>query len=149
MDIYQKIKRDHEVHRELMDRISATTGESEERKELFEKLLVDVEAHAAAEEQTLYSELIETVEAQSQTRHSIAEHEDTSELLDELQKTDMSSPAWLATFKKFRHELEHHMTEEERDVFPVGEELIGDKKASELGEKFENRKEIEEEQMDS
>jgi len=57
MDIYQKIKRDHEVHRELMDRISATTGESEERKELFEKLLVDVEAHAAAEEQTLYSEI--------------------------------------------------------------------------------------------
>lgn len=144
MNIYEKLKRDHDKHRDLMKRIAETSGDSEQRKRLFEELLLDVEAHAAAEEQTLYSELIESVEAQQQTRHSVSEHKDASDLLEELKSTDMSSPAWLVTFKTFQHDLEHHMAEEEQDVFGISEELIEDERATELAGKFEGRKQIEE-----
>jgi iron-sulfur cluster repair protein YtfE (RIC family) len=143
MNIYQKLKREHDDHRELMRRIAETTGETDERKRLFDLLIEDVESHAAAEEQTLYSELIEATEGQPQTRHSVSEHKQSSDYLEELKGTDMSSPAWLATFKKFREDLEHHMREEEQKVFELSEELIDDERADELGGKFDRRKQVE------
>ncbi len=143
MNIYQKLKADHDRHRELMRRIADTSGDSDERKRLFDVLLKEVESHAAAEEQTLYSELIESVEAQPQTRHSVSEHKEASDYLEELQATDMSNPAWLMTFKKFQDALEHHMKEEENDVFELSEDVIDDDRAVALGAKFEGRKEVE------
>lgn len=143
MNIYQKLKREHDDHRELMRRIADTTGETDERKRLFDLLIEDVESHAAAEEQTLYSELIEATEGQPQTRHSVSEHKQSSDYLEELKGTDMSSAAWLATFRKFREDLEHHMREEEQKVFELSEELIDDERADELGGKFDRRKQVE------
>jgi hemerythrin-like domain-containing protein len=143
MDIYQKLKREHDDHRELMRRIADTTGESDERKRLFDLLVEDVESHAAAEEQTLYSELIEATKGQPQTRHSVSEHKKSSDALNELKDTDRSSPAWLATFKTFRDDLEHHMREEEQEVFELSEALIDDERAAELAVKFDGRKQVE------
>jgi iron-sulfur cluster repair protein YtfE (RIC family) len=148
MDIYQKLKQDHDKHRELMRRIAETEGDSTERERLFEQLLYEVESHAAAEEQTLYSELIESAEGQPQTRHSVTEHKEVSDLLDELKDTDMSSPQWLQTFKELRENLEHHMDEEEEDVFKLSRKVIDETRAGELAEKFEGRKELEERQME-
>lgn len=146
MDIYQKLKQDHDKHRALMGRIAETEGENSDRKHLFAELLREVESHAAAEEQTLYSELIESVEGQPQTRHSVTEHKQVSDLLEELQDTDMSSPQWLNTFKQLRENLEHHMNEEEEEVFELSEKLIDDDRATELARKFDGRKQLEERQ---
>jgi len=148
MNIYDALKRDHDHHRDLMARIIQTEGDSEERRELFKRLLLDVEAHAAAEEQTLYSELIESVKGQPQTRHSVTEHKEASDLLEELKTSDMSSPGWLITFKKFKENLEHHMTEEENDVFSISQEVIEKDRAKELATKFAGRKEVEGEMLE-
>ncbi len=148
MSIYRKLKNDHDRHRDLMRRIADTSGDTDERQRLFDTLVEEVESHAAAEEQTLYSELIESVDGQPQTRHSVAEHKQTSDLLEELRSTDMSNPAWLMTFKKFRDALEHHMNEEENDVFDLSEDVIDDDRAVELGEKFEGRKQVEKQRIE-
>jgi len=132
----------------LMRRIVETEGESDERKQLFDKLLQDVESHAAAEEQTLYAELIESSEAQPQTRHSVTEHKQVSDLLTELQDIDMSSPQWLLTFKQLQENLEHHMSEEEQDVFNLSKDVIDDGRADKLAEKFDGRKQIKRQRLD-
>jgi len=148
MNIYERLKADHDNHRELMRRIVETEGESDERKQLFDKLLQDVESHAAAEEQTLYAELIESSEAQPQTRHSVTEHKQVSDLLTELQDIDMSSPQWLLTFKQLQENLEHHMSEEEQDVFNLSKDVIDDGRADKLAEKFDGRKQIKRQRLD-
>jgi len=148
MNIYERLKADHDNHRELMRRIVETEGESDERKQLFDKLLQDVESHAAAEEQTLYAELIESSEAQPQTRHSVTEHKQVSDLLTELQDIDMSSPQWLLTFKQLQENLEHHMSEEEQDVFNLSRDVIDDGRADKLAEKFDGRKQIKRQRLD-
>jgi hypothetical protein len=140
MDIFTRIKDDHDKARSLGEKIADTSGDSAERRKLFDQLIAEIEAHAAAEEMTFYQELIGFEESQEQARHSIAEHKDAADLLKELSELDMSSSSWLTIFKKLQHELEHHMDEEEEDVFALGRQLIDTDKANELGQAFESTK---------
>lgn len=143
MNIYERIEQDHKKHRDLMEKIADTSGDTEERRKWFKELMVDVKGHANAEEQAFYSVLLEENDSQEQARHSVAEHKDTNDLFDELDEMDMSNPHWLPKFKELRHDLEHHMEEEEEDVFSMARKIVDDKRAVELTEKFNARKEQE------
>ena len=143
MNFYQKLKREHDDHRLLMRRIAETSGDSDERQRLFDLLVRDVESHAAAAEQTLYSERIEATEGPPPTRHSVSEHEPTRDSLDELKKTDTSSPGWLVTFEQFRAALEHQMREEEQQLFERSEQPIDVERADERGFESDGRKQVE------
>lgn len=143
MDIYTRLQDDHNKHRTLMDRIADTSGDTKERHTLFTQLKEDVTAHANAEEQSLYAELIEKADGQEKARHSIHEHEQADELFGELEDKDMASPGWLVTFKQLKEELEHHMQEEEDEVFALAKSLIDDSTAVALAKKFDARKDQE------
>lgn len=147
MNIYERIIQDHEQHRTWLERIADTEGSSDERKKYFQKLKKDVKSHANAEEQAFYSVLMEKQDGQDKARHSIVEHEDANELFDELDDMDMSNPHWLQKFKELKEELEHHMEEEEEEVFELAKKVIDDTKAEELVGKFEERKKTEKEEV--
>jgi iron-sulfur cluster repair protein YtfE (RIC family) len=104
---------------------------------------VELEAHALAEEQTFYAELMEAPEATEKARHSVAEHKDAAELLDQLTELEMSSGGWIHKFEKLQHEVVHHVDEEEDEVFPLAQGLISADKARELGRQFDERKRAE------
>jgi iron-sulfur cluster repair protein YtfE (RIC family) len=143
MNIYERLKKDHDRHRELAEKIKGTTGDSPERRDLWRRFRADVEAHAAAEEQSFYAELISRPKGQEKARHSISEHKDAAALLDELDELDMSSPGWLLKFHKLEEELEHHMDEEESEVFAKSRELLSARTADKLADTFETRKSAE------
>jgi hemerythrin-like domain-containing protein len=140
MDIYQRLTQDHHTHRELACKITETEGDSEERRSLWTQFKSDVEAHAAAEEQAFYGVMIQKPEGQDKARHSISEHEEISELIEELSKLEMSSSGWLQKFNKLNDRLEHHMDEEENEIFKRAENLIKDDKAIELADAFDQKK---------
>ncbi|HTN16014.1 MAG TPA: hemerythrin domain-containing protein [Sphingomonadaceae bacterium] len=117
-DIFERLKQDHELHRELLDRIEQTHGESPEREELFERLTLELKGHAAAEEQALYSTMMRKPETTDETRHSVAEHHQIEEALNDIAATDMASGAWLVKFRQFMHDYLHHIDEEEEEHFP-------------------------------
>ncbi len=147
MNIYERIKHDHDQHRALLEKVADTSGDSEERRKYYEELKLEIKSHANAEEQSLYAALIEKQDGQDKARHSIVEHEEANELFDELDDMDMSNPHWLQKFKELQHELEHHMEEEEEEVFVLAKKLIDDKKAEELTGKFNSRKNQEMEEL--
>ena len=95
MDIYERLKKDHDKQRELGQKIVETQGDSDDRRELWEAYKVELEAHASAEEQTFYAELMACPEASDQTRHSVSEHKEAADLVEEIDKLDMASPQWL------------------------------------------------------
>lgn len=140
MDIYGRILEDHKMQRQLSQDLLNTSGDSAERRHLFDALAKEVEAHAAAEEQVFYAELIAKPEGQEAARHSIAEHKDAADLLDELSNLDMASGGWLNKFKKLKHELDHHMDEEEQDVFTLARPLIDRQRATDLATEFGHAK---------
>ncbi len=139
-DIFSILKSDHDLHREMLEKISETVGDTPERRDLFEAFRVEVTAHAAAEEQSLYATMLGDPELQEDGRHSVAEHKEIDDLLGELQDTDMAAGAWLTKFKEMRHRYEHHIEEEEDEMFPAAEKEFSKKLAQELGAKFDRRK---------
>ena len=143
--IYDAIKEDHKKHRTTLTELDGTSGDSEERSKLFERLQRELTAHANAEEQTFYAALLEDPEAQEQVRHSMAEHKEADDLLDELDELELDNPGWLQKFRKLKDAVEHHMDEEERDVFAIARDVIGEPQSQQLASKFANRKESERE----
>jgi hemerythrin superfamily protein len=141
--IYETLKADHDNHRALLAKIAETSGNSETRQALWEEFFYDVGGHAAAEEETFYGPMIKTEDGQPHARHSVAEHHELDELMQDMNETDMSSPGWMAKFKKLRHDYEHHIAEEEDDIFPCARETIGEDKNGEIARAFKARKDKE------
>ncbi len=139
-NIYDAIKDDHKDHRALLDTIANTSGDSARRREAWEEFYYDVKSHAAAEEETFYSALISETWGQDAARHSVHEHQEMDDLMEELNDMDMSSPAWLTKFKTLKHDYEHHIEEEEDEVFTRAREVVDASKETEIGSKFLERK---------
>ena len=93
--IFEKLREDHEVQRELMDNIVSTSGDESARREQMKLLKEELTEHAAAEERHFYSKLMAHDNSQDKARHSVAEHKDIDDLVEELETIDMSSPQWL------------------------------------------------------
>ena len=138
--IYDAIKADHDEHRALLDTLADTSGDSETRREAWNRFYYDVKSHAAAEEETFYSKLISKTWGQDAARHSVHEHQQLDDLMEELNEMDMSSPGWLTKFKTLKHEYEHHMEEEEDEVFTRAKEVIPAEEIEGYGQRFETRK---------
>lgn len=138
--IYEELKRDHDMHRQLLADLDNTQGASDARASLFRQLKQEVEAHAAAEEQTFYASLIAAPDGQPKARHSVHEHKTAADLFGELDDMDFGSGGWLKKFRKLKDELEHHMEEEEQEVFVRARKLIADEKAEKMSGKFRARK---------
>lgn len=138
--IYDAIKADHDHHRALLKTIADTTGASEARKKAWDEFYYDIKSHAAAEEETFYSKLMSKTWGQDSARHSVEEHAELDDLLEELNEMDMASPGWLNKFHKLEHDYNHHMDEEEDEVFTRAREVIDDSEIENYGEKFRARK---------
>lgn len=153
-NIYDAIKADHDNHRELLETLADTSGDSAEREKAWKEFYEDVKSHAAAEEETFYSKLISKTWGQDSARHSVHEHQQLDDIMEELNEMDMSSPAWMQKFKTLKHDYEHHIEEEEDEVFTRAKEVISDDEIEGYGERFEARKKeerglIEEKKEDS
>ena len=142
-EIFDRLKQDHDRHRELLDKLLETSGDSDQREQLFTELTKELKSHAAAEEQALYSTMLRKPPTTDETRHSVAEHHEIDEALNDLAATDMSSGAWLTKFKEFDHQYRHHIDEEEEDHFPDFENYLDDEDRAHMEKVFERRKEEE------
>ena len=143
LDIFGRLIMDHELHRDLIDALGETQGDSEERAELFERLTKEVKSHAAAEEQALYSTMMRKPETTEETRHSVAEHQEIQVLLNDLAATPMSSGAWLTKFREFSDRYLHHVDEEERDNFHDYAKYLTEEDEQHMRVVFERRKQAE------
>ena len=139
-DIFDRLKEDHDRHRELIEKICATTGEGDDRKDLFEKFKVEVTAHAAAEEESLYATMLARENLRHDAVHSVSEHKEIGDLLQELADADLGASGWLTRFKTLQDRYLHHIDEEEEEMFPAAAEGLSDEKAVELRAIFEKRK---------
>lgn len=138
--IYDAITADHDVHRKLLARIADTSGDSDARKAAWSKFYYDVKSHAAAEEETFYSTLMAETWGQDAARHSVHEHQQLDDLMEELNGMDMGEGAWLMKFRTLRHDYEHHMDEEEEDVFARARKVVDASETDEIGARFMKRK---------
>ena len=135
-NIFEELRFEHDRHCKLLDQIADTSGDSPDRRRLFEEFLADTEAHASAEERVFYSRLLEDPLTRDTSAHSIEEHQGMRDALAELESTDMASPGWLLRFRGVRESFEHHMKEEEHGVFQLAGRVLTETEKEELVEAF-------------
>lgn len=139
-DIFAILKEDHDKHRALLAQIDETHGESDDRIRLFRQFTIEVKAHAAAEEQALYSTVMRKPDLTSEVRHSVAEHHEIEEMLNDLAATDMATGAWLTKFREMKHRYTHHIDEEEKEHFVDFDKQLTDEDEAFMGKCFAERK---------
>lgn len=139
-DIYERLHQDHENHKQMIAQIEQTSGDSDERRQLFKQLKGDLMGHSSAEEETLYSTLLSISDVRQKTQHAASEHGEVGMLLVELDEADMGSSAWLTKFKKLGEEYTHHVQEEESKMFPAAQKQLDEQTAVRLRDEFDARK---------
>jgi len=137
VNIFEALRESHERQRGYADALIKTHGDSEERAEVYKLLRAELHAHETAEERFFYIPLMQTENGVDPSRHAISEHHEMDEMMEELDETEMSSPAWLATAKKLAEKVHHHLEEEEHKFFQQAGKLLGDKEKVSLASQYQ------------
>ena len=148
-DIFERLVQDHDRHRHMIAAIEQTVGASDDRKALFEQYKADATAHAAAEELTLYHELMGESEMRVYAQHSAADHHKIGELFEELADADMGSSGWLTRFAALKEEYLEHLREEEETIFPRALKDLGKERSVAMKDEFNAHKPEEIERAES
>lgn len=138
--IFEDLKADHDRQRVLLAQVGDAAGADDGRREAFETLRLELQAHAAAEEESLYATMLAMPDLREDARHSVSEHKEVDDLLGELLELEFGSDDWDAKFAEMRHRYLHHIDEEEEEMFPAAAEELSDEQTERLGAVFERRK---------
>ncbi len=137
MNIFEALRESHERQRTYAKALVETSGDTQERVEAYKQLKSELQAHETAEERHFYIPLMAFDNGVDLSRHAIAEHHEMDEMMEELDETEMSSPAWLATAKKLSEKVHHHLKEEEQKFFQMAGKLLDDKQKETLAGQYE------------
>lgn len=136
MNIFEALRESHERQRTYAKALIKTSGDTPERVDAYQQLKAELQAHAIAEERHFYIPLMEFDNGVDLSRHAIAEHHEMDEMMEELDETEMSSPAWLVTAKKLSEKVHHHLEEEEQKFFQMAGKLLDDKRKETLANQY-------------
>lgn len=135
MNIFEALRESHERQRGYADALIQTHGDSQDRVQAYKQLKAELQAHETAEERFFYIPLMQYDNGVDLSRHAISEHHEMDEMMETLDETEMSNPAWLATAKKLSEKVHHHLKEEEQKFFQMAGKLLDDQqKVSLAGE---------------
>jgi hemerythrin superfamily protein len=141
MSIYDELKRDHEAVKHLLAQIEeASEGAGKERERLFDELRAALTAHSRAEERVFYSALKAQEETKDVALEAVEEHHLVDVLLREIGRLAEDSERWKAKFTVLKENVEHHVEEEEQEIFKKAQKLLTPDAAEALGEKFAKEK---------
>ncbi|WP_024638771.1 hemerythrin domain-containing protein [Pseudomonas syringae] len=136
MNIFEALRESHDRQRSYADALIHTSGDSAEREKAYKQLKEELQAHETAEERFFYIPLMAHDNGVDLSRHAISEHHEMDEMMEELDETEMSSPAWLATAKKLSEKVHHHLKEEEQKFFQMAGKLLDEKQKQSLAGEY-------------
>ncbi|MFD0862816.1 hemerythrin domain-containing protein [Sungkyunkwania multivorans] len=136
MNIFEALRKDHDKQRKLLKELVETSGDTKKRTQVFKDLKKELSIHADAEERYFYVPLIDSDKTQEKARHSIAEHHEIDEFIEKLEETDHSASNWLKIAKDLKERVEHHLEEEEHEVFQMAGKVLSDNQKGSLAEEY-------------
>ncbi|HWP46703.1 MAG TPA: hemerythrin domain-containing protein [Candidatus Limnocylindrales bacterium] len=120
---------DHDKVKELFREYEAAGDRAYKKKrDIAEKAFMELEVHTMLEEQIFYPAIQEdgNREDRKLVAESIAEHDVVKGLIEELKKLDPEDEQFDAKFKVLIENVEHHIQEEEEEMFPEAQEQLGE-----------------------
>ena len=138
MDAIQLLKQDHEKMKKLLEDADATTERGvKTREELFRKIKRELTVHETIEEQILYPALKVHPKAKDIVLEGYEEHHVADLLLAELESLSFDDERWGAKLGVMKEGIEHHIEEEEGEMFPKARQIFDKAELEELGSRME------------
>ena len=138
--IFDRLKQDHDAHRQLFDKMADAKEDHDRLEKLFAQFRVEVTAHAAAEEESLYATMLSRPDLREDAQHSVAEHKEIDDYLEELQGVEFNGDMWRQIFARMKDRYLHHIEEEEEEMFPGAAAELTAEEESRLAKLFAQRK---------
>ncbi len=142
--IYELLQKDHDAVKKALTRILETTnGAAKTREDLFQKVKQELEVHTKFEEEVFYPTFREDKgdkEAREEVKDALDEHKDAKTMLAKLEKMDKTSDEFIETIRELQQALEHHISDEEDEIFPQARETVDDDAAVEMAERYREMK---------
>ena len=138
MDVFELLTSDHEKVAGLLEKIDATTERAlKTREELFTQLKTELDIHAEIEEKIFYPVLEKADVTRDITLEAFEEHRLVKQLLTELASESKGDETWTAKFTVLKEQVEHHVEEEEDDMFKKARKVLSKEEIEELGARME------------
>ncbi len=138
MNAIELLKADHDTVDRLFQKVKAT--EEGEHKELFKKIKAELDVHTHIEEKIFYPRLKQEEELEDITLEGIEEHHQAKMFLRELESLSDDSEKFEPKLKVLMEDITHHVQEEEGQMFPKVEKVIGSQELEELGKAMAEEK---------
>lgn len=123
MNIYTYLKKDHQKVATLFDEI-INTHSQKKRETLFNELKEELLLHAEAEHATFYKVLKSYPETKEIVQHADKEHAEVKEYLDKISGCSSVNAEWLVLVGELKHSVEHHVEEEESEMFKKARNVL-------------------------
>jgi len=144
MDALDLIKEDHKrLKKMLKETLEAETSQREAR---MDHLRTELVAHERMEEEVLYPRLRDEKKARAEVLEGYEEHHVADVILDELLDLPPETDLWKAKVKVLKENVEHHMDEEESELFKKARAVLDRDELKQLGERMEQIKRSAEDQ---
>lgn len=130
-------------HREVEDLFeefeSAGEGARKTKERLCAKIADDLALHAELEEKLFYPEMKAAIgeEGEELLRESVEEHLSVKRLLEDLLDSSASDEQFDAKMKVLKEQVEHHVEEEEGELWKMAKKACSDEDLEDLGRRME------------
>ena len=137
MDAIALLKKDHMTVKRLFERFEkARSG----KKEIADRIVKELAVHAAIEEQLFYPAVKDAEPTRDLVLESYEEHKQMKMVLSDLASADKKTPEWKAGLKVLMEDVQHHVGEEEKELFPKVSKLQSKQELEDLGARMEQLK---------
>jgi len=144
MDAIALIKADHKTVEALFKQFEQVKegGDDARKKSVVDEISRELEAHADIEEEIFYPSVKAKAEEEGQelVDEAVEEHHLVKVTLGELASLPPSDEAFDAKVTVLIENVRHHVEEEEEEMLPQAEELLGADRLAELGQRMAERK---------
>ena len=142
MDAITLLTDDHAKVKKLLEELESTTERGvKTRQELFAKIKTELTVHEIIEEEIFYPALKEHRKAKEIVLEGYEEHNVVDTLLGELADLPVDDERWGAKATVMKENIEHHVEEEEGEMFDQARDAFDRDELEELGNRMAARKE--------
>jgi len=138
MDALELIKQDHKRLKKLLEETLEAQGTDREAR--MDHLRTELVAHERMEEEVFYPRLKQEQKAREEVLEGYEEHHVADVLLDELLEVPAETDLWKAKVKVLKENVEHHMDEEESELFKKARSVLNRDELEQLGARMERIK---------
>ncbi len=139
MDAFSLLKADHRKVEELFQQLESASGKAKLR--VFEQIKTELDLHTKLEEKIFYPALEKPRQTHELTLEAYEEHDVVKKLLNQMSRAKSANEEWEAQAKVLQENVEHHVQEEENELFNKATSALSQEDIEELGERMAEEKE--------